>query len=296
MKFRKIQETHGPRAGDEKKFVRKHVVDVLDDPQMPDPEVKDQTKKSPRKKKRLADRSGVQADASVYESAIAAVVDEARKIAKRGSVISKQDRDELRRERMRAMRADEDDDGSDETGEEADDNTNIVMQLRKAVSMRGQKEVVFNDGSKKKVPAELAQRALVKYNKARTSKDKDYVARGLAKSPASFNATIAAVKEAKLYDQENGLNLKRGRKNLDKESARKKKELDAVDESLIESLKAGPMKLKDGTSVRLSDTDVERLGYLFDDLSSSNRKKMENTLMGSKKGFDDIMTFAKELD
>ena len=41
----------------------------------------------------------------------------------------------------------------------------IIMQLRKSVSLRGNKDVMFQDGSSKKVSMKDAQRALDKYNR-----------------------------------------------------------------------------------------------------------------------------------
>jgi len=58
--------------------------------------------------------------------------------------------------------ADVDDDASEKDIENA--GRNIIMQLRKSVSMRGNKDVEFADG-KKKVDMKIAQKALDMYNK-----------------------------------------------------------------------------------------------------------------------------------
>ena len=58
--------------------------------------------------------------------------------------------------------ADVDDTASEKDIENA--AKNIIMQLRKSVSMRGNKEVEFADG-KKKVDMKIAQKALDMYNK-----------------------------------------------------------------------------------------------------------------------------------
>jgi hypothetical protein len=58
--------------------------------------------------------------------------------------------------------ADVDDDASQKDVEDA--GKNIIMQLRKSVSMRGNKDVEFADG-KKKVDMKIAQKALDMYNK-----------------------------------------------------------------------------------------------------------------------------------
>ena len=58
--------------------------------------------------------------------------------------------------------ADVDDTASEKDIENA--AKNIIMQLRKSVSMRGNKDVEFADG-KKKVDMKIAQKALDMYNK-----------------------------------------------------------------------------------------------------------------------------------
>jgi len=57
----------------------------------------------------------------------------------------------------------------------------IIMQLRKSVSMNGQKNVEFASG-KQKVPAAIAQKVLDMYNKQRTSSDKSKFQMKIAKS------------------------------------------------------------------------------------------------------------------
>ena len=66
LSFKKhIQEVAEPKAGDEKRFKDKHVVDAIDDPHN-DKETRDGIKKSPAKKKRLADMDQAEAE-KVYE-------------------------------------------------------------------------------------------------------------------------------------------------------------------------------------------------------------------------------------
>ena len=88
----------------------------------------------------------------------------------------------------RAMRRDpdmkqrsfsKDDDATDKDVESA--AKNIIMQLRKSVSMNGQKDVEFASG-KQKVPAAIAQKVLDMYNKQRTSSDKGAFQTKIAKS------------------------------------------------------------------------------------------------------------------
>ena len=72
--------------------------------------------------------------------------------------------------------------------EKADQN--IIMQLRKSISLRGNKEVVFDDGKKVKISANDAQKAMNAFDKARTSIDKGKVMKLLSKSLNSFKSTI----------------------------------------------------------------------------------------------------------
>lgn len=63
---------------------------------------------------------------------------------------------------------------------------------------------------------------------------------------------------------------------------------------LDEAFKMGSVKLKDGTTAKLSKDDAEAVNELFAELNSSNKKKMEERMMADKKGFDEILKFARE--
>ena len=60
------------------------------------------------------------------------------------------------------------------------------------------------------------------------------------------------------------------------------------------TFKPGIMKLKDGSSVKVSREDVKALSTMFDELSGSNKKKMEEKMMEDEEGFEEILQFAKE--
>ena len=66
---------------------------------------------------------------------------------------------------------------------------NIIMQLRKSVSMKGQKDVEFASG-KQKVPPQVAQKILDMYNKQRTSADKSKFQMKIAKSYKDLLTTV----------------------------------------------------------------------------------------------------------
>ena len=62
-----------------------------------------------------------------------------------------------------------------------------------------------------------------------------------------------------------------------------------------EAFKVGAMHLEDGSSMTLTREDVDMLNNLFNQLNSSNRAKMEQRLKSSKNGFNEIISFAKEI-
>lgn len=79
-------------------------------------------------------------------------------------------------------------DGEDEQGRE-----HIIMQLRKAVSLRGQHNVEFANGDKVKVPASHAIKALNKHKEARGADNKDKLQ---AKYDHSHGSLIDSLKES----------------------------------------------------------------------------------------------------
>lgn len=67
-------------------------------------------------------------------------------------------------------------------GTSGGDLENIQMQLRKSISLRGQKDVEFADGKKVKVPEKVARQVLAGINKMRQPKDKQIVVNYIMKS------------------------------------------------------------------------------------------------------------------
>ena len=63
---------------------------------------------------------------------------------------------------------------------------------------------------------------------------------------------------------------------------------------LEESVSQGSMKLQDGSSVNVSKDDASALTELFKQLNGANKKKMEDRRMTDKKGYGEILAFAKE--
>ena len=86
--------------------------------------------------------------------------------------------------------ADVDDDATDDDVIAA--SKNIMMQLRKAVSLRGKFKVEFGDKKKKEVPARIAQEVQKKYNSLRRPADKEEFQAKIAKS---YEDMLKALKE-----------------------------------------------------------------------------------------------------
>ena len=86
--------------------------------------------------------------------------------------------------------ADVDDDSEADDGEGK--VVNIIMQLRKVVSLRGQKPVTFKDGKKEKVNPTLARQAMAKFDSLQGADRKE---KFMAKAWASHKGLKAAVQE-----------------------------------------------------------------------------------------------------
>ena len=73
-----------------------------------------------------------------------------------------------------------------------------------------------------------------------------------------------------------------------------KKSMEESVSDLEEAFKAGAMKLADGSSAKLTNEEASALNTLFKELTSANQKKMQGRMMKDKKGFSEIVSFAKE--
>ena len=78
----------------------------------------------------------------------------------------------------------------DDPSQEQD--TNIIMQLRKSVSLRGMKDVEFDDGKKVKVKPKIATAVMDKFNSYRTTDEKLKFQQKIAKS---YKDLLSALKE-----------------------------------------------------------------------------------------------------
>ena len=78
----------------------------------------------------------------------------------------------------------------DDPSQEQD--TNIIMQLRKSVSLKGMKDVEFNDGKKVKVKPQIANAVMDKFDTYRTTDQKLKFQQKIAKS---YKDLLSALKE-----------------------------------------------------------------------------------------------------
>jgi hypothetical protein len=62
---------------------------------------------------------------------------------------------------------------------------------------------------------------------------------------------------------------------------------------LSEAIAAGKMELEDGSTVTISKEDASDLNDMMKELNTSNQKVMTSRMMADKKGFDEILKFAK---
>ena len=151
-----IAEVEEPKSASEKAFKDKHVIQKTDDVAGND----DAVYKGSKVKKDKSKKSGHEGneDEKVYEE------------------VEEDDMTEGRRPKAK--------DGEEEGGE------HIAMQLRKSISMRGQKAVRFNDGKEVKVSMRDADKFFKKFNRTRMAADKIKMTRNAAKSYDHFKKII----------------------------------------------------------------------------------------------------------
>jgi len=112
--------------------------------------------------------------------------------------------------------ADDDDDATDDDVKAA--SKNIIMQMRKAVSMRGNFKVEFGDKKKVKIPAKIAQAVQAKYNSLKKPSDKE-----------KFQAQVAKSHKDMLQSLKAGYMMKAAYEEVKKESV-----LDRIDRKIKE--------------------------------------------------------------
>ena len=80
-------------------------------------------------------------------------------------------------------------------GDKESAKMNIIVQLRKAADVKGNLDIVFADGKKKKLPANIIKIALDKYNSFRKPATKKKLVDGMTKSYRSMLQTLKTIKE-----------------------------------------------------------------------------------------------------
>ena len=156
------------------------------------------------------------------------------------------------------------------------DVEHIQMQLRKAITLRGRKDVEFGDGKKVKIPEMLAKKVLARINSLRKPADKQSAVVHIAKSEKHLNS-FAKTGKYDTYVQPD---------DPDDEFA---------ESTLFEmSFKAGTLKLDDGSTVKVSKKDAYSLNTLYKSLSSTNKKQMADRAMRSKKDYNEIVDFSTQ--
>ena len=112
-----------------------------------------------------------------------------------------------RSDAMKAMRKGKSIDPADVDNVASDDDVkaaskNIMMQLRKAINLRGTMAVEFGDKKKVKVSAKIAQAATSKYNSFRRPADKEKFQAKIAKS---YKDMLKALKESTIKESKFGI-------------------------------------------------------------------------------------------
>lgn len=64
---------------------------------------------------------------------------------------------------------------------------------------------------------------------------------------------------------------------------------------IVEAIKAGTIKLKDGSTQKIAKEDASTLNKLFSQLNGNNKKQMEERMTKSTNGYSEVLQFAKNL-
>lgn len=257
-----ISEVAEPTSPDEKRFKDKHVIAVTDYPgSEDDKEVQNMTKKSPAKKKRLADNDQESAE-KVYEGK------DGEKCEECGGEDGEHEEDcPMMKEEM--------------SPDQIKKREEIVKSMKKDTeSLKKRygdkwKEVMYATATKK------AMGEAVEVNEGQ----KPYV----SGNNGSWEVLDGAGKVAATFTRKNG-GIQAANAYLDKNFSK----LSKVKESIDEAYKVGDLKLKDGSSVKLTSEDVKALNNLYKNLNAKNKTTMENRAMQNAKAFKEVLSFARE--
>ena len=156
-----------------------------------------------------------------------------------------------------------DDDATDDDVKAA--SKNIIMQLRKSVSMKGNHAVEFSDG-KKKIDPKFAQAAMDKFMRIRKSDDKLKFQNKLAKS---YKDLLKALKEQyEMVEEEFELELEEGMKMNDPKLLK-----------MFDKLKKGSkIKLKTSSTISQGKDYVE---YIVKSKNTVNKGRVEKITLAT---------------
>lgn len=148
--------------------------------------------------------------------------------------------------------------------------------LRKGMKEETIEEASCGTKSKKEAypevkPNELIKKALMGGKKAKTENQSQDVANKMSDASAPS---------------------KEGKKKVTLKKApwEKNEEVELIDEMV----RAGNMKLKDGSTVKVSNEDAKLLTTMLKGLNAKNRNEMKNVMMMDKAGYEEIRGFARE--
>ncbi len=326
-----ISEVATPKPEDEIEFVAKHVINVLDHPTSEDEQ---HTGASVKKKggKRIADYDTGE-DMAVYENAFIMAASDAKVKEKKkfdfdekeypvkikGDVAKKVvgealDLSELDEESFDIFLEVASEEQLDEfVGKLAG---NIIRGAAKGVAAGARRLTVAGraDAAEKRAGAMEKKRQ----DMERLKKAKERIAKlqssGKAKPEQMQKAKESLAKKQKKMNEELSDTQKKKREDIVLSMKKDKKDLmkrygddwesvmyatatkQAKNESLEEAAISDNMKLKDGSTVKVSKDDQNALTSLYKNLKGTNKSKMEETMMRDIKGFQEILRFAKEVN
>jgi hypothetical protein len=325
-----MKELYTPKSGDEKRFADKHVVKVTDYPGGDDDtDVTNMIKKSPAKKKRIAD-SEKGKDEEVYEALLnvredaalkerygsnwravkyaqeSAAVDLGESKSATGYDLYHKDfssamqhaYDHAKKKHGITIDPNEIDDKV-ATGprkpSEGKTNTYRLKGDKGAIQVQ-----VYNKGGSKPFELNMYKEEVDLDEKAPIMKMTDIMDRGKKSKTYQVDigggrATLKAASE-KMAIQKAMTQLKINKKIKPFPKATVKIVKESVEVNLDENFKAGALPLKDGASVNVSKEDARVLDVLFKNLNGNNRKQMMVKVESNKKSFSEILAFAKNVD
>lgn len=263
-----MNEVAEPKAGDEQRFKAKHIVQVIDEPHM-DKETREGTKKSPAKKKRLADLEKGE-DEAVYEQHMMTCED------------CGEEYDEDEGEHECEM---EEETMSDAEMKKREDIVKGMKKNEKDLKKRygdRWKAVMYATATKKAMEEGIAKHIVRGDNYAGVPDRVVAAAKEQVKKMRNISTASDHDKAMQKALSDHGWEMTISGKYVKEEV------------ELGEAFKVGPMKLKDGSTVKLTNEDVQALDNLYKNLNASNRNKMQEKLEANKKSFGEILAFAKQ--